>query len=176
MKMYKAIMLLLGTLAIVVLTIIFFPFVICGGMTLTNPSTFSNLPDDEALEQLLDLLATEGATVEYVRELQPSETLTPVKTHLVHINNQPVNLHEYSSSSTMQQSAERVSPDGRTIRLPLMYGLLVRREVIRLEHPTSLYYFQSDRFIVVYFGNDSAVTATLKATLGDPFAWDELEP
>jgi len=73
-----------------------------------------------------------------------------------------IQVYEYSASDKAQREAARVSDDGSTI--------MTDDAPLHVEWVATPHFFQRDRLIVVYVGDDDEVLDVLKNTLGEPFA------
>jgi hypothetical protein len=105
---------------------------------------------------LVDNLRAGGATVEPVGET--SQDFFSVEGRAIRVNGADVQVFEYDSDAAAQEEAELVSPTGSPIGTTM---------VTWVETP---HFYGAGRLIVLYVGDDEAVTAALEDALGSQFA------
>jgi hypothetical protein len=81
-----------------------------------------------------------------------------VSGRIMKVNNENIQVFEYSNPATTDSQAKRVSPDGKTIG---------NNKPSWMSTP---HFFKSQKLIVIYVGDDQTVLRILQAELGNQFA------
>ncbi len=105
---------------------------------------------------LIDNLRKEGATINPLGEV--NQLFFTVKGYLIRLNEQDVQVFEYADAGTTRAEAARVSPDGSTVGTS---------KVSWLAKP---HFFQKERVVVLYIGDEALVLLILQRVLGPQFA------
>ena len=105
---------------------------------------------------LVDNLHAAGATVEPAGEVE-QDFFSPVG-YIIKVNGADVQVFEYPDAAAAEAEAALVADDGGSIGTTM---------VTWIEAP---HFYQHERLIVLYVGEDSAVTALLESVLGPQFA------
>ncbi len=105
---------------------------------------------------LIDNLRAAGATVEPAGDI--SQPFFSVKGNAIIVNGGNVQVFEYTDAATADTETALVSPDGSSV------GTTMIRWV------AAPHFYQTDRLMVLYVGDDTAVMNVLEAVLGSQFA------
>jgi hypothetical protein len=105
---------------------------------------------------LIDSLRAAGAAVEPAGEI--SQPFFQVKGRMITVDGGDVQVFEYAKAGDAETEAEQVSPDGKWIG---------KNHVNWVATP---HFYKKGKLIVVYVGDESAVTKTMEAVLGTQFA------
>ncbi len=105
-------------------------------------------------------LRDSGITVEEAGEI--SQPFFSVKGKIVHADGADIQVFEYLSPQAMDTESKRVSPDGYTFTLPDM--------VTSVDWIAPPHLYKAGRIIVIYVGNDGAITGALEKILTMQFA------
>lgn len=105
---------------------------------------------------LIEALRAGGAEVELGDSIE--QAFFNVTGQIIKVNDQDVQVFEYESAEKMEADANQVAPDGGSIGTSM---------VTWIEPP---HFFKSGRVLVLYVGQDQAVTDLLKGVLGEQFA------
>jgi len=103
-------------------------------------------------QTLIQRLRATGATVEPSGEVE--QPFFAVQGRIILVNGAPVQVFEYSDAASASRDAAKVSPDGSE------FGTAI---VTWVGTP---HFYTAGRLIVLYVGDDKAVTAPLEAVLG----------
>ncbi len=77
---------------------------------------------------------------------------------IIKVNNEAVQVFEYSNPATVESQAKRVSADGKTIGNSKPSWM------------STPHFFKSQKLIVIYVGDDQTILRILRAELGNQFA------
>jgi hypothetical protein len=105
---------------------------------------------------LIEALRAGGAEVELGDSIE--QAFFNVTGQIIKVNDQDVQVFEYESAEKMEADAKQVASDGGSIGTSM---------VTWIEPP---HFFKSGRVLVLYVGQDQAVTDLLKGVLGEQFA------
>lgn len=109
---------------------------------------------------LMDGLRAAGATVESTGEVLDS--IFSVDGQIVTMNGADVQVYEYANHSAAAAEAAGISPDGTSITTA--HGAAMVTWV------ATPHFYQAGRLIVLYVGDDAAITALLESVLGTHIA------
>ena len=115
---------------------------------------------------LVDNLRAAGATVEPAGEV--SQTFFAVPGQAITVNGGTVQVFPYADEAAASAAAAGIAPDGGTIRLTPAAGGAAR--VVSISWVATPHFYRSGPLIVLYVGDDPAVTAVLTAVLGAQIA------
>jgi len=107
--------------------------------------------------RLIGKLHARGASVKSTRE-KVRQPFFSVSGRIMKVNNQPIQVFEYSNSATTESQAKLVNPDGKTIGNSKPSWM------------STPHFFKSQKLIVLYVGDDQTVLRALQAELGNQFA------
>jgi hypothetical protein len=107
--------------------------------------------------RLIGKLRAQGATVKSTGE-KVRQPFFSVSGRIMTINNEAIQVFEYSNPATTENQAKQVSPDGKTIGNSKPSWM------------STPHFFKSQKLIVIYVGDDQTVLKTLQAELGNQFA------
>lgn len=107
--------------------------------------------------RLIAKLDARGALVKSTRE-RVRQPFFSVSGRIMRVNDEPIQVFEYSNSTTTESQAKRVNPDGKTIGNSKPSWM------------STPHFFKSQKLIVLYVGDDQTVLKALQAELGDQFA------
>ncbi len=110
----------------------------------------------EALEQLLDDLSAGGSVVEVGDTI--SQPFFTVQGQVIIVDGSDVQVFEYGSSEAAEEEAGLVAPDGNSVGTTMILWV------------ATPHFYKSGTLIVLYVGDDAAVTDSLEAVLGPQFA------
>ena len=105
---------------------------------------------------LMDNLRAVGASVEVAGEL--SQPFFTVSGQVLKVNGADVQVFEYADSNAAKAEAGLVSPDGSSIGTTMVTWV------------SAPHFYQTSKLIVLYVGEDRAITSLLEAVLGPAFA------
>jgi hypothetical protein len=132
-----------------------------------NTTNTSSKPESTNLVQdydsLVDNLRANGATVEH--ETLPQvvvQDFFSVTGQVFKVNGEEVQLFEYNSQSEAEAEAALVSPDGSSIGTSMPFWV------------ASPHFYKAGRIIVLYVGDNPAVTKALETVLGTQFAGKQI--
>lgn len=91
-----------------------------------------------------------------------SQPFFAVDGQVVAIEGEPVQVYEYSAADEARAAAARVTPDGSAVS--------TGDDTTLVDWVSTPHFYQRDRLIVVYVGEDDGVLDVLGGTLGEPFA------
>jgi hypothetical protein len=77
---------------------------------------------------------------------------------IMKVNNEAIQVFEYSKPATTESQAKRVSPDGKTIGNSKPSWM------------STPHFFKSQKLILIYVGDDQTILRILQAELGKQFA------
>ncbi len=132
-----------------------------GGITVIPPATSHGGPVNNYVS-LIDHLRKAGATVEPAGEVE--QAFFAVTGQLIRVNGADVQVFEYASEAEAAEDAEKVSPDGSAIGTTMVTWV------------STPHFYRTGRLIVLYVGDDLAITAWLVGALGPQFAGGEPMP
>jgi len=124
----------------------------CAGRDASGPVT--------DYDSLVDNLRNAGATVEPAGEI--TQPFFSVKGNAINVNGEDVQVFEYNSQSTAEAEAALVSPDGSSIGTSLPFWV------------APPHFYKVGRIIVLYVGENAAITDTLENALGAQFAGQQI--
>jgi hypothetical protein len=120
----------------------------CAGRDASGPVT--------DYDSLTDNLRDAGATVEPAGEI--IQDFFSVKGQAIKVNGEDVQVFEYTDQSTAEAEAALVSADGSSIGTSLPFGV------------APPHFYKAGRVVVLYVGENLAVTDLLGSVLGPQFA------
>jgi hypothetical protein len=107
-------------------------------------------------ESLIAALEAAGA------EVVPGETLSQpffeVMAQIIRVNGEDVQVFEFADEATAATAASQISPDGSSTPTTMIAWM------------ATPHFYHSGRFIVLYVGENEAITGLLEATVGPQFA------
>lgn len=115
----------------------------------------SKLPKEYA--RLIGKLRAQGASVRSTGEKVRQPFFT-VSGRILKLNNEAIQVFEYSNLATAESQAKRVSADGKTIGNSKPSWM------------STPHFFKSQKVIVIYVGDDQTTLRILQAELGNQFA------
>jgi hypothetical protein len=107
--------------------------------------------------RLLEKLRLQRAQVKSSKE-RVRQPFFLVSGRIIQVNNEHIQVFEYSNPATAESQAKLVSPDGRTIGNSKPSWM------------ATPHFFKSQKLIVIYIGDDKTVLKILQGALGDQFA------
>ena len=107
--------------------------------------------------RLIGKLRAQGALVKSTNE-RVRQPFFLVSGRIIKVNNENIQVFEYSNPATTDSQAKRVSPDGKTIGNSKPSWM------------STPHFFKSQKLIVIYVGDDQTVLRILQAELGNQFA------
>ncbi len=110
---------------------------------------------------LIDALRASQLTVEPAGEI--SQPFFTEKGMVVKVNGEDVQIFEFSDASAAQAAAEGISKDGFEIKS-------VDGGITMVEWVAAPHFFQLDKLIVLYVGENNSLVEGLSAVLGPQFA------
>jgi hypothetical protein len=105
---------------------------------------------------LVDNMRGSGANVEPVGEV--TQPFFAVEGFVIRVDGADVQVFEYSDIATAESEAQLVSPDGSSVGTSMISWI------------ASPHFYNKERLIVLYVGDDTSVLATLEEVLGKQFA------
>ena len=125
----------------------------CAG---SEPPPASNGGPVTDYASFLDNLRAAGATVEPAGEI--IQDFFSVKGKAIKVNGADVQVFEYRDNAAAETEAQLVSPDGSSIGTSIPFWV------------ASPHFYKAGRIIVLYMGENAAVTDALQKTIGAQFA------
>jgi hypothetical protein len=125
----------------------------CAG---SEPPPASNGGTVTDYASFLDNLSAAGATVEPAGEI--IQDFFSVKGKAIKVNGDDVQVFEYRDNTTAETDAQLVSPDGGSIGTSIPFWV------------APPHFYKAGRIIVLYVGENEAVTDVLESVLGAQFA------
>jgi hypothetical protein len=107
--------------------------------------------------RLIGKFRGQGATVRSTRE-KVRQPFFSVPGRIMRINNEAIQVFEYSNPATTESQAKQVSPNGKTIGSSKPSWM------------STPHFFKSQKLIVIYVGDDQTILKILQAVLGNQFA------
>lgn len=107
--------------------------------------------------RLVGKLRAQGAFVRSTKE-KVRQPFFSVPGRILKVNNEAIQLFEYSNRVTAQNQARSVSSDGKTIGNSKPSWM------------STPHFFKSQKLIVIYVGDDKTILRILQGALGDQFA------
>ncbi|MCA1574067.1 MAG: hypothetical protein LC770_05920 [Acidobacteria bacterium] len=107
--------------------------------------------------RLIGKLRAQRASVKSTKE-KVWQPFFSVSGRIMKVNNEAIQVFEYSNAATTQSQAKRVSPDGKTIGNSKPSWM------------STPHFFKSQKLIVIYVGDDQLILRILQAELGNQFA------
>jgi hypothetical protein len=107
--------------------------------------------------RLIEKLRAQRALVKSTNE-RVRQPFFLVSGRIMKVNNETIQVFEYSNPATTESQAMRVSPDGRTIGNSKPSWM------------STPHFFKSQKLIVIYVGDDQTILRILQAELGKQFA------
>jgi hypothetical protein len=107
--------------------------------------------------RLIARLRAQGASARSTRE-RVQQPFFSVPGRIMTVNNEAIQVFEYSNAATTESQAKRVSPDGKTIG---------NSKPSWMAPP---HFFKSGNLIVLYVGANESTLKVLRTTLGPQFA------
>ena len=107
--------------------------------------------------RLIGKLRAHGASVRFTRE-KVRQPFFSVSGRIMKVNNEGIQVFEYSNPATTESQAKRVSPDGKTIGNSKPSWM------------STPHFFKSQKLIVLYVGDDQTILRVLQTELGTQFA------
>ena len=107
--------------------------------------------------RLIAKLRAKGASATSTGE-RVRQPFFSVPGRIMKINNENIQVFEYSNPATTQSQARRVSPDGKTIG------------ATKPSWMSTPHFFKSNKLIIIYVGDDQTILRILRAELGEQFA------
>jgi len=107
--------------------------------------------------RLIAKLRAQRASVKSTKE-KVRQPFFSVSGRIMKVNNEPIQVFEYSNASTTQSQAKLVSPDGKTVGNTKPSWM------------STPHFFKSQKLIVIYVGDDQTILRILQAELGNQFA------
>jgi hypothetical protein len=116
-------------------------------------------PDTASLESAQGLAAAlqqQGLEVQIGEQI--SQPFFSVPATLLNTAETGIQVYEYSDASAAQAEADQVAPDGSSVgtSMPFWVG--------------DPHFFNSDKLIVLYLGDDTGILTALESVLGEQFA------
>ena len=127
--------------------------------TVPDPETEPAASGEAAVEDLAGLVAAleaAGATVEAAGEIQ--QPFFGPKGQVLKVNGADVQVFEYPEAAVVAHDANQVASDGSSIGTQVMMWM------------ATPHFYKSGKLIVLYVGDEAAVTALLTSALGPQFA------
>jgi hypothetical protein len=115
----------------------------------------SKLPNE--YRRLIGMLRAQGASVRSTGE-KVRQPFFSVPGRILKVNNEAIQVFEYSKIAITESQAKRVSPDGKTIGNSKPSWM------------STPHFFKSQKLIVIYVGDDQTILKILQAALGNQFA------
>jgi hypothetical protein len=109
------------------------------------------------LSRLIENLRAQGAKVRLTNE-KVSQPFFSSTGRIININNEAIQVFQYTRAATAEDEAKRVSPDGMSIGT---------NKPSWMAPP---HFFKSGKLIVLYVGNDPTVLKVLQTAIGNQFA------
>jgi len=109
---------------------------------------------------LIDNLRAAGATVGPAGDV--TQPFFSVKGYVIKVNGEDVQVFEYSDEAAVEAEAELVSPDGSSIGTSMVSWI------------APPHFYKAGRIIVLYVGENPAITETLEIALGKQFAGQQI--
>jgi hypothetical protein len=107
--------------------------------------------------RLIAKLRAQGARASSTGE-RVRQPFFSVSGRIMKINNENIQVFEYSNPATTQSQAKRVSPNGKTIG------------ATKPSWMSTPHFFKSNKLIIIYVGDDQVILRILRAELGEQFA------
>jgi hypothetical protein len=107
--------------------------------------------------RLVRRFRAQGASVRSTKE-RVRQPFFSVPGRIMKVNNEGIQVFEYSNRATTQNQAKSVSPDGLTIGNSKPSWM------------STPHFFKSQKLIVIYVGDDQTILRILQAELGKQFA------
>lgn len=119
----------------------------------------SHVPGKSSKEyaRLIGKLRAQGASARSTSE-KVRQPFFSVSGRIIKVNNEAIQVFEYSNSATTESQAKGVSPDGKTIGNSKPSWM------------STPHFFKSQKLIVLYVGDDQPVLRVLRAEFGNQFA------
>jgi len=105
---------------------------------------------------LIDNLRAAGATVDPAGDV--TQPFFSVKGQVIKVNGEDVQVFEYSDEAAVEAEAELVSPDGSSIGTSMVSWI------------APPHFYNAGKLIMLYVGENSAVTDILESIVGSQFA------
>lgn len=105
---------------------------------------------------LIDNLRVSGATVSPTGNI--SQPFFSVQGYIISVNDEQIQVFEYSDKDATEQDAKLVSLDGSSVGLSM---------ILWVDTP---HFYKTDKLIVIYIGDDSTINNILENLLGTQFA------
>jgi hypothetical protein len=105
---------------------------------------------------LLSSLRATGASITEAEEL--TQPFLSVKAKIIILNGSRIQVFEYENSGAMEAESKNVSSDGTTVNLSSISWI------------STPHFYRNGRLMVIYIGDDKAITTLLANTLGMQFA------